>query len=494
MPGSPVSHPRLFLLASFAAILFLSHAIFLTVPYFWDELGQFVPAALDIFHDGAWVPHSTIPNVHPPGVMAWLALIWTVTGYSILSTRAAMLVFAALGVLFTFLLAIRLCRGLPGAPAFFALLLLLVDPLFFTQAMLAQLDMPAMVFSLAALLCFLEDRHAAGGLACFALVLCKETGVILPALFVLWLLAGPGGKKQALWYVPSFIALAGWLSILWLKTGTPFGNREFEHYNIGYSLHPVRAAASLARRFYYLFVADFRWIGSIAIVYAWQRGAFRDVAWRRTAAFGAAHGLLVSLLGGAELERYLLPVLPLFYIATGAAWSALPALWRNLSVVALPVALLAGLFVNPPYPFPFENNLAVVDFVELHRTAAAYLERHYAGETVYTAWPLTAALRRPEFGYVERGLQTAETSDLRASTIDALPAGPVHVLVTYSRTWEPEWGVLRFAWVRWFLTRYYEYEAQANSQQILSHLGLRQIIRWTRHGQWIEIFAVSGPS
>src|SRR5712691_9915312 len=35
---------------------------------FWDELGQFIPAALDLYHDGAWVPHSTLPNVHPPGL------------------------------------------------------------------------------------------------------------------------------------------------------------------------------------------------------------------------------------------------------------------------------------------------------------------------------------------------------------------------------------------------------------------------------------------
>ena len=45
------------------------HLPLLTLPFHWDELGQFVPAALDLYRDGAWVPHSTLPNVHPPGVM-----------------------------------------------------------------------------------------------------------------------------------------------------------------------------------------------------------------------------------------------------------------------------------------------------------------------------------------------------------------------------------------------------------------------------------------
>ena len=76
-------------------MVFLAHAPYFGLPYFWDELGQFVPSALDILHDGAWVPHSAVPNAHPPGVMAYLALVWKIFGYSIAATRAAMLALAA---------------------------------------------------------------------------------------------------------------------------------------------------------------------------------------------------------------------------------------------------------------------------------------------------------------------------------------------------------------------------------------------------------------
>ena len=100
----------------FAAVLFAIHSPLLTLPYFWDEHGQFVPAALDILRDGAWVPRSTVPNVHPPGVMAYLAVVWRVFGYSIIATRTAMLALASLGMLFTFLLALELCGGLGARP------------------------------------------------------------------------------------------------------------------------------------------------------------------------------------------------------------------------------------------------------------------------------------------------------------------------------------------------------------------------------------------
>jgi hypothetical protein len=95
----------------FAAPLFLIHLPLLQLPFYWDELGQFIPTALDLLRTGAWIPHSTVPNVHPPGVEAYLAAWYAAFGYSIALTRATMLLLAGLGLLFTFLLAIELAKG-----------------------------------------------------------------------------------------------------------------------------------------------------------------------------------------------------------------------------------------------------------------------------------------------------------------------------------------------------------------------------------------------
>ena len=370
--------------------------------------------------------------------MAWLAAVWSIFGYSIPAARVAMLTLACFGAMWTFLLAIQLSRGIGGAPAFFAVLLLLIDPLFYTQSMMAQLDMPAMVLTCIGLLFFLQHKHRSAALACTALVLTKETGILLPLACAAWLLVNRGKEREAVWYVAPFVVLAAWCLLLWHTTGYLFGDPGFAHYNLNYALHPVRATVSLLRRVYYLFLADFRWIGTIGILYAFRHGLYRSWAWRFTLIFCAGHVLLVSLLGGAELERYLLPVMPVFYTAVAAAWTVLPVLGRTLSLIGLVLGLLFSLFVNPPYPFPYENNLAMTDFVELHKSAGEYIEHHYPKETVYTAWPLTAALRRPEFGYVEKGLKTEETSDLHRSTLSRLDPARVHVLVLYSRTWEPE--------------------------------------------------------
>lgn len=475
--------------ACFALVVFLTHSPFFELPYFWDELGQFVPAALDILHDGAWVPHSTVPNAHPPAVMAYLAAVWRIFGYSIPATRAAMLVLASLTVLFTFLLAIELCRGLDGAPAFAAALVLLADPLFYMQGMMAQLDMPAMLFAVLALLLFLKDRHIEAALAATALVLSKETGALLPLILGAALLLDRPRAKYAAFYAAPFAALAVWFFVLWRSTGQLFGDAGFTHYNLGYAAHPVRATLCLIRRMYYLFADDFRWVGTLAIIFAWKRtGIYRSRAWRITWLFFAAHVVMVSVLGGAELERYVLPVLPLLYIAMGAALSTLRPVWRNASTAALAAGLLLGLFVNPPYPFPFENNLAMVDFVDLHRDAAQYLEASHPDQTIYTAWPLTAALRNPAFGYVDRKLAAFETSDFRYSTLERINSKGVDVLVLYSRTWDPRWSVLRWPIVERLLRHFYEYEPQMNADQVREHFGLVQERRWTQRGQWVEIY------
>jgi hypothetical protein len=197
----------------------------------------------------------------------------------------------------------------------------------------------------------------------------------------------------------------------------------------------------------------------------------------------------VSLLGGAALERYLLPVLPLVYIAMGAAFRCLQPRWRYVGIAALASGLFAGLFLNPPFPFPYENNLALVDFVGLHRGAARFLEKSYPGKTVFTAWPLTQALRNPAFGYVDHAMSAVETSDLHFSTLNALDPRSVDVLVLYSRTWEPPWGVSHWSALREFLSRYYEYEREMTPEEVRQRFGLVPVAREARHGQWIEVFA-----
>lgn len=475
--------------ALFAGVLFATHAPFLNLPYYWDELGQFVPASLDLYREGAWVPRSAVPNVHPPGVMAYVAAMWGLAGCSLAVTRAAMLLAASLAVLLAFLLAIELCREAPGRPAFAAALWLCVSPLFFAQSMLAQLDMPAMLLTTAALLLFIQDRPAAAAAVCTALVLVKETGLIVPAVFAGWL-AWEGRRREALWFLAPCAALAAWLALLYRETGTPFGNAEFTRYNLYYPWHPVRLGTTLLRRLHYLFVADFHWIGTAAIVLAWRRTRlFASRAWRVAWLLVAAHVVVLTALGGAALERYLLPVLPVVYAAMAASMALLGRRARFTAMAALGAGLVAGIFWNPPYPFPPENNLAFTDFVRLHQQAAAFLEERHQGRPVATAWPLSSALRRPDLGYVDRCRPVRELADFRRASVAGVNWNRTPVFVLFSRTWDPPWSLMRWGPVRAVWERYWDYERDITPAEVQAGLPLELVRRWERRGQWIEVYA-----
>jgi hypothetical protein len=480
-------------LAIFAAVAGISHAPFFDLPFFWDEVGQFVPAALDLFRSGAVVPRSVTPNAHPPGVMAYLAAVWTVAGFSIVSTRAAMLLLSSVSVLVVFLLAIKLCSGVKGAPAFAVAGLLLASPIFYAQAMLAQLDMPAMLFTALATLLFLEERIFLSAMACVALVLVKETGVVAPLLFGLWLLVERRALQAGYFLLP-LAALGSWFLVLYVKTGHVFGNAEFTQYNLAYMAHPVRAAVALARRLYHLFCENPHWIGAIGILYGWKRGGvYEGRAWRVAWALVALQVVLFSVAGGAMLERYLLPALPIVYIGMIAGWSALPGPWR----AAGPVALIAGAavsnFWNPPYPFPLENNLAFTELVRLHQTAAGYIEEHYPDAEVTTAWPLSAALSRPEFGYVKAARRVREIRDFGQAAVDGLERAPVDVFVLYSRQWDPPGNLLRNMLLMKLWRRFFSYEQQISSLDLDARCHLKTVAAWMHAGQWVEVHARSDP-
>ena len=478
---------RLSFLVAFAALLAALHLPYLKLPFHWDEMGQFVPAALDLLREGRWVPRTTLPNVHPPGVMALLALVWRVFGYSILSARLTMLAIASCGVLFCFLLTIRLARGTSGAPAFAAVLFLIAAPIFYTQSMMVLLDMPAMTFTALALLLFLKERYALCAAACTALVLVKETSITTPLVLAVWLWAREKRPREACYFTAPAAALGAWLVVLHRATGHWLGNEEFAQYNVGTALEPFHLAFAFLARAWFLFIADGHFLGAVALWVGWR--LLRGKEWSIALLVAAAQLVVVTVFGGAELERYLLPVLPILYAAMATAASAYPPAWRWTSHTAMLACLVTGWFWSTPFPWPYEDNLAMVDFVRLQQDAAGYLEAYAPSARVASAWPFTDAIQHPEMGYVESPLKALQAPGLHLTDLAGLGRGNFDVLVMFTNQRPVQGSLLDFPALRGFLRHYYDYQPQATPEEIRAGIGFVPLKRWERGGQWIEIYA-----
>jgi 4-amino-4-deoxy-L-arabinose transferase-like glycosyltransferase len=478
---------HLIFLFLFAATLLAMHGPLLTLPCHWDELGQFVPAALDLYRDGAWVPHSTLPNVHPPGVMLLLALVWKVFGFSILTSRLTMLAIATVGVYLSFLLAIRLSRKSPDAPAIAAVVFLIAAPLFYTQSMMVLLDMPAMTLTVLSLLLFFDERYAACAVATTALVLVKETAISTPMVFAAWLLFREKRVREALYFLAPAAALGLWLVELHHVTGNWLGNDEFARFNVNQSLGFSHILYAIGRRIYMLFLSDGHFLGAAALIAGWR--LLRGKEWTIAGLVAIAQTAVVTLLGGAVLDRYMLPVLPILYAAFAVAASAWSRRVRLCVQGAMVTLFIVGWFWNPPVPFPYENNLAMVDFVRLQQSAAEYLESHAADQRIAAAWPFSEAVVNPEFGYVRRPLNlTVRTGGVRLSNLAQLNPKDFDVLVLFSAEWSVKWRVLDIHPIRSLVHSFLDPNINATDDEIRSVLGFVPVLRWDRGGQWIEIY------
>ena len=102
----------------------------------------------------------------------------------------------------------------------------------------------------------------------------------------------------------------------------------------------------------------------------------------------AANILFFSVLGGALLTRYLLPLYPLILLLCVSTFYRRVPYWWGLVLLSA-AAFLIGLFVNPPYKFAPEDNLNYADVIRLHQQAIRQIVTRFPGSTVLTAWPAT---------------------------------------------------------------------------------------------------------
>jgi hypothetical protein len=151
-----------------------------------------------------------------------------------------------------------------------------------------------------------------------------------------------------------------------------------------------------------------------------------------------ANWIAFSVLGGALLTRYLLPMYPLVLLLCIAIWQRHLKQWWALGALSA-AAFLAGIWINPPYAFAPEDNLTYRDMVVLHQQAISLIEHRYPQATVLSAWPATAEMARPELGYTPRALKVVPLQNFAIDQIEqaAQNPGAYDTALLFSTKWEP---------------------------------------------------------
>jgi len=505
-------HPALvFVLLSF--VLFVLHAPLLRLPYFWDEAGYYVPAARDLLLTGSLIPRSAPSNAHPPLVMAFLAACWKLAGLAPIVTRTAMLAIAALCLLGVFRLAERISNT---QVALAATLCTALYPVFFVQSSLAHLDMAAAGLTFWGLRSYLENRGTQTAFWFSLAALAKETAILTPLALLAWEVLCPWLRSKnpeslclyprsswssTLLLVP-MIPLGIWYAYHYVSTGFVFGNPEFFRYNVEATLHPLRMLLALLLRFWQAVGYLNLYLLTLAGLLALYRRPVRDgngerprIALNVQLAFLAvilAYVVAMAVVGGAVLARYMLPVAPLVIIIwVSTLWRRVRR-WRPVVAMVL-LAFVIGLFVNPPYGFSFEDNLAYRDYILLHQRAEEFVEARYPMARVLTAWPASDELTHPYLGYVTRPMRVVRIEDFSAEQLlaaaDARSA--FEVALVFSTKYEPPHPWLEHwpAWQQW-KTRFFGYHRDLPPAAAAEILGGKLVHMETRDGQWAAVVEI----
>jgi 4-amino-4-deoxy-L-arabinose transferase-like glycosyltransferase len=500
------SFTRLFFLL-FAGVA-LTHITLLRLPYYWDEGGYYIPAALDFYRTGQLVPHFT--NAHPPLPNIVLGLAWHVLGIHILATRLIVCGFAAAGLVAVFRLTQCL---LQDTAAWSVTLLTLVYPIWFAQSSLAHADIFAAAFTLWALALYFGAggltmrRRQLGVAALFALAaLSKETSIFQPAtlaaLQFAWLVRdrrSPALRREHLRWIAALsfpvLPLLAWYAYHHHVTGFTFGNPEYLRYNATANLTVSHIMQALRYRFLHLFWQRNIWVPiviALACLLLPRRATQKPLqpeALRTIGLLVAANWLGFSILGGALLTRYLLPIYPLILIVCVSLWQERTR-WWPLLVTVTAAAFITALWVNPPTSFAPEDNLTYRDMIVVHQEAIGYVAAHYPDATVLTAWPVAADLFNPFLGYVKQPIKATAIEDFTLAQVQKAAAEPENydtaiVFTTHFVT--PSFR--RYLTSHPGSSRYREFNATRDltPKEIAGMLGGRIVWQDDRNGEWAAV-------
>jgi hypothetical protein len=423
-------------------VLFASHFTLLRLPYYWDEAGYYIPAAWDFFRTGSLIPLTTMNIAHPPLPSIYLALCWMLFGFCPIVTRLAVLTVASLGLTAVWRLALRL-TGVPSV-ALWTVVLTAVYPIWFAQSSLAHADIFAAACALWGFVYTLPARSLetpakpwAAALWFALATLSKETAIVIPltlaAVSLFESLRSSGITRtrllrEAAWLSSCVLPLAVWYAFHYLKTGFLFGSPEWLRYNASQSnLSVPRILAAFEHRIIhltahmYLFVPVGMAIAALLLAPrldadSQPRPGIAPSALRRIFLLLLVNAVLYSVLGGALLTRYLLPLFSLvLLLAVTTLYRRVPY-WQALAGFSAAVFIL-GIFINPPYGIAPEDNLTYARVIRLYQAGIRQLDARYPGSTVLSTWPLSDALSRPELGYLSQPYSVYLVPDFTAAGI-----------------------------------------------------------------------------
>jgi hypothetical protein len=378
-----------------------------TQPYFWDELGVYSRSSTHLFYHGLSLMPSSIPDElsrgHPLLCSFYFALAFKIFGCSPVTAHFAAAFLNMLGFYFCYRI---FARYIPSWHAVFATMAVFVQPLFLSQSVLILPEMPLMVCTLGAVMCYVYERKWGLMLFLVAALQVKESALVLPMAF---LLADILIDKK-----PDWKGLLGYFIIPILSFVIFISVQKFQR---GYFFYPLHTSLSS----FDMYFINERWqnfkqyflheqgryaiwvLGCIvAVIYMVRNGGrLRSLLTKRLIVLPVIiAGSLCFLVLNYYLSRYTMYFVVLFYIML------LLLIYKTFRKYLYLQVILVGLILcNGIYNWNNGRQYTDVDFSysdhvrTLLMTVEELKSNSYRGKVVAMDFPFSAAYWNRDNGY-----------------------------------------------------------------------------------------------
>lgn len=406
----------------FIGLFFILKCSHLFTPYFWDELGVYSRAALYMFdHQLSLMPDALPPELsrgHPLLCTLIFSFGYTLLGPSVWAGHLVALLFSCALLYVTYRFAEDFFSR---KTAFFAVLLLAIQPVFIAQSTMVLPEIILAFFCTTSVYAYTKEKYFQVALYSTLAILVKETAIVLPCCFgvleLIKILKHGISKQNIIRFCCILTPLASWgvfLVIQKIQNGWFFFPLHTGYVSFSFS-------SILSRLGYYLsfmFKGQGRYLWSFlivlaAVVFLWQNRRYlltnnyikllaQNKKWQVSVVilFYVMVGLLVSILN-FHLARYILFVLPVVCILIASMVLYLSESFENRIWKALPLLLLAvPLFYYKGTIFNIDVDMSYLDDVRAQQQIATFVDENIdPRSTIACGFPVYFGLVENRSGY-----------------------------------------------------------------------------------------------
>ena len=395
----------------------------LKLPLFWDEIGVYGRGIFSMMDSKI----SLHPDALPPEISRGHPLLFTyliagwgyLFGDTVMALRAAALLVSLLFIVSAF----WLFPDREGRRSPFPVIVVLVQPVFLAQSTLLLPEMMLSLFTLLAIAGYLRRQYWLYFLAASAMILVKETALILVCGFVAFDFLNTLIKEKKLMqfrFLLYLLPLLPYLLFLWIQKQT-HGWYFFPYHMGGFNLEWKAIKGNLDGFLTFLFVSQGRYLWLILgglVVGVWLT---TQKSWKKLLPIFQPFDAIALFLSLVYLlfycttyymNRYILVIVLLVALVLGRGiWQMVRQLSPSLSW--LPALVLIGLMglIQAPYQnsgkFTYDEDMSYRTYTKATRQAIHYfLEQKMYEQPFHVNFPLDFALLDHRYGYLPDSMET----------------------------------------------------------------------------------------